>query len=284
MKQFSFMGAACRLAGLMYLAIVPAAVLAADKPESSVWFTLSGDSANTTEGYLELNLGLRSGSNLVIGAGSGRLKSTLATHDTETWLLGWNGKSGKWRYGIEYEVWQESGAIGTDTARFKFGWQGDKAGIFIHPEYRVTEFYLLNGQKRDFDSKAWGMSFNYAISDNWELHGKASKYSYNVRPQVLSLPVVALFISRRALFHRNGILDRTASMGLSYNQDNYSLGMELAESKSAVDGGRSRTLTFSYETYRSEPWVYRIEAGLSRTVGSGDEDTFIGFGVGYYWK
>lgn len=257
---------------------------AASTPESSLWLNASGDSADTREVSLDMTLGFRGGQQLRAAVGRTRLQGETGKQDTDNWRLGWSGRRNQLRYGIDYEAWEEAGVIDSASTTFKLGWQGSRTGVFLHPQYRVITFTLLNGQKRDTDSTGIGLSVDHQLSRDWSVQASAWTYHYDFNPAVLGIRLIARRLSRRSLSYSSGFYNNQWKLGVTWQRDRYSIDVAFEQTQSAIDGERNQALTLGLDMNLNRQWVLRLEAGDVRNVSTGEHDSLLGVGIGYYWK
>ncbi len=267
----------------MVVAMLPQA-FAFEVGERSLWITGGGDTAGTRQMSVDLEIAYKGGSALSLSFGRTRIEAATRKLDADSYRAGWSGSQGNLRYGIDLEYWKDEGdAITSKTTTLQLGWQGARTGVTLLPQYRVVDLALLGGSRRDTDSIGIGVAIDHRFNRDWRVQLSAWQYDYDINMRVLSLRPVIRRISRRALAWTSGLYDSQRKLGLTWQQDRYAVDVSVEETRSAVDGTRSRVWLIGLDWNLDRRWALRLEAGTVVQLSDDSEDSVASLGIGYYW-
>lgn len=147
--------------------------------------------------------------------------------------------------------WGENQSLESRDWRASVYWRGDRAmlaGTYTYRDFELTlpatDFFA--GRQLRFDADGLGLTFRFDIGKSADLRFSGTSYDYSVNFSPIRDRDVSRLVSASRLSLMNSLDDSRASISLGIDRELKRWEIDVATSRSAVSGARTRSMTLRY--------------------------------------
>lgn len=264
------------------------AVLAGEHNNSSLTIEYGGDSQDTQDAFIELQLGAGPNAYIYFNGSRMEAKDQYSEITATGYNIGFNSiANDPVGATIEYGFWGNHGEIEISSIRAGFDISSEHLYFSITPQIRainMTAFIPTVG-RREFDISSPGYSAQAGVYflEHWNLSAGFARNRYSADLTVLaSRPIFSYLLSPTTLSLASGFEKTRLESGLAYQWDRHSLGVSWMRSESAVDLTETDIWSANIDIGLSKQWQWTLQGGRQYPE-SGDETNFGSTGLTYRW-
>lgn len=192
-------------------------------------------------------------------------------------------------FSANYEDWgqDDTFSIGTLSGTVRFNSTDWSFGLT--PYLRNIDITRTNPSGRannvSFDSQGLSVDLGFYGFERFFIHGRYINYNYSEdvsKLDVSSRPSLFLFFTPAALSFSQGLEDSALSVAVDYSFNPVTVGIELSQSRSAVDDSLSNATSFSLTWPLSHKWGATTGGGWLNQENQ-DEIRFFSGSLHYRW-
>ncbi|MCG8382509.1 MAG: hypothetical protein MJA28_09910 [Gammaproteobacteria bacterium] len=192
-------------------------------------------------------------------------------------------------FSANYEDWgqDDTFSIGTLSGTVRFNSTDWSFGLT--PYLRNIDISRTNPSGRannvSFDSQGLSVDLGFYGFEHFFIHGRYINYSYSEdvsKLDVASRPALSLFFTPATLSFSQGLEDSALSVAVDYSFNPVTVGIELSQSRSAVDDSLLNVTSFSLTWPLSHKWGATTGGGWFNREDQ-DEIRFFSGSLHYRW-
>lgn len=251
---------------------------------SSVTLDFSGDTRDSHDVALDIDLGLLSGNRLRAGIGKASVEGDSSAYTSNTARIGLNSDPlSKFSYGLSYEWLDRNDNIAADTVRGNLSLRMNDWRGALYPELRYITLTGTNNNSNlhvGIRNPGAGVGVAWTGIENWSFGFKHYRYDFSTDTQTLNR--LSLLSERVTLRIGQAFDDRRTQIYVDRDLPWGGIGMEWVNSTSAIDQTQTRITTLNGFIDLSRTWSIAARAGRISSEGT-DDIGYAGIASTWFW-